>query len=98
MTSVFSTIELPHWFLIAGTLLLLLGLSGAALPRHSVEAHFDLAASQRDLFKPPAYELREEFYDLVAKEPANDRLAREVDDPTELLLRWAGPPDFTSRN
>ena len=97
MTSVFSTIALPHWLLIAGTLLLLLGLSGAAL-RRSIEAKTDVAASEQNLFKPPVYESAEEFYDLVAKEPANDRLAKTVDDPTELLLRWAGTPEFTSRN
>ena len=97
MTSVFSTIELPYWLLISGTLLLLLGLSGAAL-RQNVEAKTDVAASERNLFRPPVYESAEQFYDLVAKEKPNDRLAEKVDDPTELLLRWAGPPEFTSRN
>ncbi len=83
--------------MIAGTLLLLLGLLGAALRRRSVEAKLNLAASQRTLFKPPAYESPEEFYDLVAKEKPNDRLAEKVDDPAELLLRLAGL-ELTSRN
>ena len=96
MTSVFSTIELPHWFLIAGTLFLMLGLVGLAL-RRSIEAKPNEAASNRDLFKPPAYESREEFYDLVAKEKPTDRSAKTADDPAELLLRWAGS-ELTSRN
>jgi Transposase len=90
MTSVFSTLALPHWLLIAGTFLLLLGLLGLALRRRSVEAKADAAASERELFKPPAYESPEEFYNLVTEEKPKDRLAEKVDDPAELLLRWAG--------
>jgi hypothetical protein len=93
MTSVLSTIALPHWLMIAGTLLLLLGFSGAALSRPGVEVKPDLAASERGLFKPPAYDSSEEFYDLVAKGKPTDRSAEMVDDPAELLLRLAGLPE-----
>jgi hypothetical protein len=97
MTSVFPTIALPHWLMIAGAFFLLLGLSAAALREQSAEAEPDVAASERDLLKPPAYESPEEFYDLVAKEQPKDRLAEKVDDPTELLLRWAGS-ELTGKN
>jgi hypothetical protein len=97
MTSVFSTIELPHWLMIAGAILLLLGALGLALSRRSVEAESDEAASERDLFTPPAYESPEEFYNLVAKEKPKDRSAEEVEDPAEMLLRLAGS-ESTSRN
>lgn len=98
MTSVFSTIALPHWLIIAGTLFLLLGLSGAALRRQqSDEAESDVAASERDLFKPPAYESPEQFYNLVAKEKPKERMVEKVDDPAELLLRWAGS-ELAGRN
>ena len=83
--------------MIAGTFLLLLGASGLALRRRSVEAESDEAASERDLFKPPAYESPDEFYNLVAKEKLKDRSAEEVDDPVEILLRLAGS-ELTSRN
>jgi len=95
MTSVFSTFELPHWLMITGTLLLLLGASGLALRRRSVEAESDEAESERDLFKPPVYESPEEFYNLVAKEKPED--LSEVEDPAEMLLRLAGS-ELTSRN
>lgn len=97
MTSVFSTIALPHWLMIAGTLLLLPGLCGAALSRRSEEAEpLDAVASER-AFEPLADESPEAFYKLVANEKPADRLAEKVDDPAELLLRWAGS-ELTSRN
>ena len=83
--------------MIAGTFLLLLGLLGLARPRRGVEARPDATARERQPFKPPAYESPEEFYSLVAKEKPKDRLADKVDDPAELLLRWAGM-GLTSRN
>jgi hypothetical protein len=95
MTSVFSTITLPHWLMIAGTLFLLLGLSGA-LSRRSEETEPDAVAVERD-FKLRADETPEAFYKLVAKGKPEPLLDENVDDPTELLLRLAGPPEFTSR-
>jgi hypothetical protein len=95
MTSVFSTIELPHWLMIAGAFLLSVGASGLALSRRSVEAESDETASERDLFKPPAYESPEEFYNLVAKEKPEG--LSEVEDPAEMLLRLAGS-ESTGRN
>jgi len=97
MTSFFASIALPHWLMIAGTLFLLVGLVGAVLDRRSVEAEPKVAASEPDLFQPPAYESPEEFYDLVAKDQPKDRSAETVDDPAELLLRLAGS-NSTSRN
>ena len=97
MTSVFSTIELPHWLMSAGAFLLSVGASGLALSRRSVEAESDETASERDLFKPPAYDSAEEFYNLVAKEKPKDLSAEEVEDPAEMLLRLAGS-ELTTRN
>ena len=65
MTSVLSTIELPHWLMIAGTFLLLLGLFGLAVRQRGVEAEPDAVAIERD-FKLRADESPEAFYRLVA--------------------------------
>ena len=97
MTSVFSTIELPHWLMITGAFLLSVGALGLALSRRSVEAESDETASERDLFKPPAYDSAEEFYNLVAKEKPSDLSAEEVEDPAEMLLRLARS-ELTTRN
>lgn len=70
---------------------------GLALCRRSVEAQPDATTIGPELFKRFAYESREEFYNSVAKEKAKDRLAEKVDDPAELLLRWA-KSELTGRN
>jgi hypothetical protein len=89
MMSVLSSIALPHWLMIAGTFLLFLGLSGLALRGRTAEAESDAAPRERELFKAPAVESTEEFYNLVAKD-SKDRSAEAADDPAELLLRLAG--------
>lgn len=82
--------------MIAGTILLLLGASGLALSRRSVEAASD-EANEQDLFRPPAYESPEEFYNLVARKEPEDLSAEKFEDPAEILLRLAGS-ESTSRN
>ena len=55
--------------MIAGTFLLFLGLSGLALRGRTAEAESDAAPRDRELFKAPAVESTEEFYNSVAKDP-----------------------------
>jgi hypothetical protein len=38
MTSAFSWMEYPHWLIVAGAILLMLGFVGLALRRRGVEA------------------------------------------------------------
>ncbi len=72
MTNVFSFMEYPHWLLIAGAILLMLGLVGLALRTRSVEADTDMAddqePSEREADLTPA-----EVYGRVAKEKRRAR-------------------------
>ena len=45
MTNAFSSMEYPHWLIIAGAVLLMLGFVGLALRQRGVEAELDDMAS-----------------------------------------------------
>ena len=45
MTNAFSAMEYPHWLIIAGAILLMLGFVGLALRQRAVEAEIDDMAS-----------------------------------------------------
>jgi hypothetical protein len=48
MTNAFSSMEYPHWLMIAGAVLLMLGFVGLALRQRGVEAELDDMASGHD--------------------------------------------------
>ena len=47
MTNAFSSMEYPHWLIIAGAVLLMLGFVGLALRQRGVEAELDDMASEQ---------------------------------------------------
>ena len=69
-----STIEYPHWLMIAGVLLLLLGFIGLAVRRRGVKAEPLAMANDQELSEPA--ELNDvEVYNRSAKEKRRDRWA-----------------------
>jgi hypothetical protein len=48
MTSALSSIGLPHWLMIAGSLLVLLGFAGLLLRKASVQAEPDSSAGEQE--------------------------------------------------
>ena len=51
MTNAFSSIQYPHWLILAGAILMLLGFAGLALRRRAVEDDLNDIASDEE---PPA--------------------------------------------
>ena len=54
MTSAFSSMEYPHWLIIAGAILLMLGFIGLALRQRGVEAELNDSASDPEPSEPEA--------------------------------------------
>jgi hypothetical protein len=51
MTSALSAIEIPHWLIMAGSLLVALGLVGLSLRRESYPVEPDAIAGERKVFE-----------------------------------------------
>ncbi len=75
MTNAFSSIEYPHWLMMAGVLLLMLGAVGLALRQRGVEAEPLAVASNLGLSEPEADLNEVEVYNRTAKEKRRDRWA-----------------------
>jgi hypothetical protein len=82
MTNAFSAMEYPHWLIIAGAILLMLGFVGLALRQRAVEAEIDDMASDQEPFELEAAQtqgadrkskLEEQKRDRWFKEPLNER-------------------------
>ena len=84
MTNAFSAMEYPHWLIIAGAILLMLGFVGLALRQRAVEAEIDGMASDQEPFELEAElaqtqgadrksKLDEQKRDRWFKEPLNER-------------------------
>jgi hypothetical protein len=54
MTNAFSSMEYPHWLIIAGVILLMLGFVGLALRQRAVEADLNDMASDQGQSEPEA--------------------------------------------
>jgi len=54
MTNAFSSMEYPHWLIVAGAVLLMLGFVGLALRRRGVEAELNDMASDQGPSEPEA--------------------------------------------
>ena len=87
MTNAFSSMEYPHWLIVAGALLLMLGFVGLALRQRGVEAEPNDVANDQE---PPetqtelahqgvdrkaklAEQKRDRWADKDGKEPLNGR-------------------------
>ena len=83
MTTTLSSMEYPHWMMIAGALLLMLGLAGIALRPRSVEAEPNAIASEQEPSEPEADLDQVEVYNRTAKEKRRERWAERFDDSEE---------------
>jgi hypothetical protein len=77
-----TALEFPHWLMIAGVLLLLLGLVGFAVRQRSVQAEPTPFSSDDELLGPEEDLTPAEIYRRTAKEK---RKARWADGPPEEL-------------
>ena len=70
-----SSIEYPHWLMMAGALLLVLGFVGLALRQRGVEAEPLAMANDQGPSEPEADLNEVEVYNRTAKEKRRDRWA-----------------------
>ena len=77
MADAFSSIEYPHWLIVAGSLLLMLGFFGLALRQRGVEADPSDQAIAQEPSEPEAVLTQEEVYERTAKEKRRARWAEE---------------------
>jgi len=70
-----SSIEYPHWLMIAGALLLVLGFFGMASRQRGAVAESHAMASDREPSEPEADLNQVEVYNRKAKEKRKDRWA-----------------------
>ena len=78
--SALSTIEYPHWLMIAGALLLMLGFVGLALRQRGVVPESHDLASEQEPSEPEADLNDVEVYNRTAKEKRRDRWAERLAD------------------
>jgi hypothetical protein len=84
MTDVLSSMEYPHWLIIAGAVLLMLGLVGLALRPRSVEADPSDMTNDQEPSEPEPHLTPAEVYERAAKEKRRARWAereRELEEP-----------------
>lgn len=84
-----SSIEYPHWLMIAGVLLLMLGIVGLALRHRAIEAEPLASANDQGPSEPEADLNEVEVYNRTAKEKRKDRWAESFSDeaPIEAKLK-----------
>ncbi len=70
--------EYPHWLIVAGALLLMLGLFGLSLRRRSDEGNPPEKTSNQAPSEPEHQPTRLEVYNLTAKEKRRDRWAERA--------------------
>jgi hypothetical protein len=77
MTNAFSSMEYPHWLIIVGAILLMLGLVGLALRQRGIEAELPDMASDQEPSEPEAESPQTQSTDRKSKleEQARDRWA-----------------------
>jgi hypothetical protein len=80
-----SSIEYPHWLMIAGALLLILGFIGLALRQRGVDAEPDAIASDEKPSEPEVDLNQVEAYNRTAKEKRRDRWAERFGDTEETI-------------
>jgi len=80
MTNAFSSMEYPHWLIVAGALLLMLGFVGLALRQRGAAADLSDRASDQEPSGPRADLTQAEVSDRTTKEKRRDRWAERFDD------------------
>ena len=75
MTSALSSMGYPHWLIIAGAILLMLGLAGLALRQRSLETHPNDMTNDQEPSEPEADLTPAEVYERTAKEKRKARWA-----------------------
>ena len=75
MTDALSSMEYPHWLIIAGAILLMLGLVGLALRLRSVEADLNDMTNDQEPSEPETDLTPAEVYERAAKEKRRARWA-----------------------
>ena len=75
MTDALSSMEYPHWLIIAGAILLMLGLVGLALRARSVEDDPSDMTNDQEPSEPEADLTPAEAYERAAKEKRRARWA-----------------------
>ena len=83
MTDALSSMEYPHWLVIAGAMLLMLGLVGLALRPRSVEADPSDMTNDQEPSEPEADLTPTEVYERAAKEKRRARWAEREHEPKE---------------
>jgi hypothetical protein len=83
-----SSMGYPHWLIIAGAILLMLGLVGLALRPRSVEADPGDMTNDQEPSEPEADLNPVEVYNRTAKEKRRDRWAEKFGGDEEPI----GPP------
>jgi hypothetical protein len=83
MTDALSSMEYPHWLIIAGVILLMLGLVGLALRPRSVEADPNDMTNDHAPSGPEAGLTPAEVYERTAKEKRRARWAERERDLKE---------------
>lgn len=84
MTDALSSMDYPHWLIIAGAILLMLGLVGLALRPRSVEADPSDMTNDQEPSAPKVDLTPAEAYERAAKEKRRARWAerdRELEEP-----------------
>ena len=84
MTNAFSSMEYPHWLIVAGAILLMLGLVGLALRPRSVEADNSDMTHDQEPSSPEVDLTPAKAYERAAKEKRRARWAereRELEEP-----------------
>jgi hypothetical protein len=85
MTIALSTMEYPHWLMLAGALLVMLGLAGIVLRPRTVEAETVAIASEQEPSELAAELDQVEVYNRTAKQKRRDRWAEGAGDSKEPL-------------
>ena len=87
-----SSMQYPHWLMIAGALLLMLGFVGLALRQRGVEAEPLAVASDQGPSEPEADLNEVEVYNRAAKEKRRDRWAERFadDEPIDYKSKIEG--------
>jgi hypothetical protein len=83
MTNALSSMGYPHWLIIAGAILLMLGLVGLALRQRSVEADPNDMTNDQEPSEPEADLTPAEVYERAAKEQRKARWAEREREPKE---------------
>ena len=81
--TVLSSMEYPHWLMIAGALLFVLGLVGLALKQRCVEAEPRAGATSDHEPLEPEDLTPEEVYHRTAKEKRRARWAESSEEPLD---------------